>query len=502
MYLTQAAQRYDGSAPLVAGRAAYLRVFAVASGSNSATPAVRVRLYSGTTLVQTQTIPAPGSSVPLTASEATLAGSWNLLVPGSLVQPGLRVLADADPSAAIPESNEADNAFPASGVPAALDVRALPTFALRFVPVLQQVNGLQGNVSDANKDQFLADTRAMLPVAGYDADVRAPYTTSAPALQSDNANDAWGTILSEVLALRSADGTSRYYYGVVRTSYTSGVAGIGYVGGGARTALGWDRLPSGSGVMAHELGHNMGRSHAPCGGVGSPDPSYPHAGGGIGIWGLDVGSLTLKSPATFKDLMGYCSPEWISDYNWSAMLSYRQGGPNYVGEAEGRRGGGAGLLVWGRLTPSGPVLEPAFVLDAPVTLPAPGPHRIDLIGLAGEVLRSIPFRAVEVHDVPTGREEAFAFVLPFDRGTRIELAAVRLVSGGRVVERRVDGTEPAASIVSDPRGGAIIRWDATRTPMLLVRDGASGQILSFARDGEIRVPVPPTRVRLARPEMK
>jgi hypothetical protein len=113
------------------------------------------------------------------------------------------------------------------------------------------VNGLQGNVTAGNTAQYLSDVLKMLPIGGYNTDVRAVYTTTAPVLQSSNGNGAWGTVLCEVLALKSADGSTRYYYGVVQTSYSSGVAGIGYVGGGARTALGWDRLPSGSGVMAH-----------------------------------------------------------------------------------------------------------------------------------------------------------------------------------------------------------------------------------------------------------
>jgi len=64
-----------------------------------------------------------------------------------------------------------------------VDVRTLPTFAVRFVPVLQQVNGLQGNVSAANKELFLQDLKQRLPVGAYDADVHAPYTTTAPVLQ-------------------------------------------------------------------------------------------------------------------------------------------------------------------------------------------------------------------------------------------------------------------------------------------------------------------------------
>ncbi|MGQ0704511.1 MAG: CARDB domain-containing protein, partial [Gemmatimonadales bacterium] len=327
VYLTQATQRLDGSVPLVAGRDGYLRAFALADGANALQPAVRVRLYQSGNLVQTYTIPAPGVSVPMAADESSLANSWNVLIPGPLVQPGLAVLADVDPGNGVAESDESNNQFPVSGSPASVDVRALPTFAIRLVPVLQQANGLQGNVTSANLETFLNDFRQMLPVGASDADLRDVYTTTAPALQGNNSNNAWNTVLAELLALRTADASTRYYYGVVKVNYASGTAGMGYVGGGARTAIGWDYLPSGSRVMAHELGHNMGRLHAPCGPVGGPDPNYPYSGGVIGAWGLNLNGLVLKPPTT-ADVLGYCQPVWVSDYNWRAMVAYREGGPN------------------------------------------------------------------------------------------------------------------------------------------------------------------------------
>src|SRR5262245_39640472 len=64
LYLVQSVQTRDGSVPLVAGKDAELRVFVLASGSNTLTPAVRVRLYRGGVLQQTLTIPAPAASVP------------------------------------------------------------------------------------------------------------------------------------------------------------------------------------------------------------------------------------------------------------------------------------------------------------------------------------------------------------------------------------------------------------------------------------------------------
>ena len=489
LYVTQAAQRYDGTAPLVAGRDGYLRVFVLANQANSAQPQVRVRLYSSGTLVQTYTINAPASSAPTSVNEGSLTASWNVLIPAPLMQPNLTVLADVDPGGALAESDEGDNAFPASGSPGAVDVRTLPTWNVRFVPVLQSVNSLQGNVTTSNTSSFLTMPLTLLPVGAHNADVRAAYTTTAPALASDNANGAWGTILSEILALRSSDASTRYYYGVVKTTYSSGVAGMGYVGGGARTAIGWDRLPSASEVMAHEVGHNMGRNHAACGGAGGPDANYPYSGGSIGIWGLDIASLQLKSPSAYYDLMGYCSPKWISDYNWSAMLTYRQGGPNNTVGRSDRLTVGPGLLVWGRITSSGLVLEPAFVVDnADLSAPPVGPHLVEARDASGQVLFSIPFAANEATDMPTGREEAFAFVVPASRALAADIAELRLVSGGASVTRRPAPAAPSAAFTRAADGRGLLTWNAAAHPVVMVRDGATGQILSFARGGSVRLP--------------
>ena len=485
VYLTQAIQKYDGSVPLVAGRDAYLRVFGLANQVNSAQPPIRVRFYNGATLVQTYTIAAPSAGVPTAVTEGTLASSWNVLVPAAQVQPGLRVLAEVDPAGTIGETDEANNHFPISGTPGDVDVRALPAFQIRFVPVLQQVNGLSGNVSDANKEAFLTDLKARLPVGGYSADVRAPYTTTAAAVQSNNGNGAWGTILSEVLALRSTDASSSYYYGVLRTSYTSGVVGMGYVGGSARTAIGWDMLPSGSSVMAHEVGHNMGRQHAPCGGAGSPDPSYPYSGGQIGGWGLNLTSLLLKAPTT-ADVMGYCHPDWISDYNWSAMVAFRQGGPNNAPPAVGLSSG-EGLLVWGRISDTGIVVEPGFrVALSPDAAPRGGPFRLDLLAADGSLVRTVSFDAAEVGDLPGVVERHFSFVLPLDQVIDAQVAGFRVRAGALTTTRMAAAAasgDPESDVVRANAAQVRVRWNAARYPMVIVRDAATGQVLSFARGG-------------------
>jgi hypothetical protein len=484
MHVQQVTQSYTGTVPLVAGKDGLLRVFVKASSTNTATPAVRVRFYQNATLTSTITIAAPGSSVPTTVSQATLAGSWNYLIPSALIVPGLRILADVDPTNAVSESSDSDNSFPATGTPLTMDVRSLSTFGIRFVPVTQSANGLTGGVTAGNAASYLAGAEKMFPLGPVDMDVRAPFTTSAPVLQNNDGNNAWSQILSELNALRAADGSSRFYAGIARVTYSSGIAGMGYVPG--RATLSWDYLPSASGVVAHELGHNFGRFHAPCGGAGGPDPNYPYAGGQIGVYGYDLATATLKAP-TMTDLMGYCSNNWISDYNYNAVMNYRIANPLILASSTFPGTGSArGLLVWGRVHRGQLVLEPAFEVDAPASLPrATGPHRLQAFGPLGETLIDLAFAGERPADAADSTEMHFAFVVPRSLLRGLEPSRLRLSSGGRVTERRsTSSAVQAAGARAEGSRSVRVEWSDPGVRAVLVRDARTGEILSFARQSD------------------
>jgi len=481
--LIQSTQRADGSVPLIAGRDALLRVFVTANGANQAQPSLRVRIFAGATQVDSLTIAAPQTGVPTAVDTASLGASWNVLIPAARVVSGMAVQALVDPDDGVSEVDEANNLWP--GVtPQAVTVRNVPAFALRFVPVRQSANNLTGQVSNATKGALAEPTLRMHPLGVSNVDVRgSAFVTAAPPLVADDSNGAWGRILGEVYALRNSDGFQGDYVGIVPVTYGGGIAGLGYVG--APASISWDKAASAPGVIAHELGHNFGRSHAPCGNPGGPDPQYPYANASIGTWGLDLPALELKAPGTYKDLMSYCNPDWISDYNYVAILGFRGTSPAVEPAAEAPRR--EGLMVWGRIRNGSVILEPAFVVNAPVQLPSrPGPHRVEGYDVSGRRSFSVSFEGELVADLPGGEERHFAFVVPLSAAERAGLATVQLVGDGLTVRQTRAGlragpgmTPPAAT----RRGDELeVRWDPS-FPLAVIRDARSGAILSFARNG-------------------
>jgi hypothetical protein len=482
VYLVQSVQTYDRTVPLVRDRDALLRVFVTANQVNTAMPDVDVTLYADGVSIAEMTIPAPGLTTPMAPDEATLNSSWNVILDKSLIQSNLSVTATVDPANAIPEGDESDNIFPASGTPLPLDVRTVDPFQVMFVPVVTKVNGRQGNVTTANRADYLETTTRMHPIESWDATVHAVYTTSTNlALQSDNGNNAWSVVLGEILALRNAESGSRYYYGVVNPNYSSGVAGVGYVGGPA--AIGWDKAGSRGGIAAHEWGHNWGRQHAPCGGAGSPDGNYPYPNGEIGVIGYDVVNETLR-PADAHDLMGYCSNEWISDYTYLGVMNWRAA-ESFSAWRQGAAQ--AGMLVWGRIEDGRAVLEPAVRVTARPSLPSrSGPYRLEGRGEDGGRLFGFDFAPLETAAEPTAVKH-FAFVVPMRAEAAVRLASLHLVGPGI---RASSVQSPEAPVVTATRAGAgrlFLRWDASKSPMLLVRDPVTGEVLSFARGGASEV---------------
>jgi hypothetical protein len=503
LYVTQSSQTYARGVALVKGRGGFLRVFAKANQVNSATPAVRVRIYNGPTLVNTYSIPAPGASVPTAIAEGSLNASWNIALPASDIQAGHSILADIDPAGVVVEADEGNNQYPLSGTPLPLGATAVQPFRTKFIPVTQA--GLTGGITGGNLASWTERAERMYPFEVVDAALAAGYTTTA-TLNADGTG--WSTLLGEIESKRIAEGfgATHYYFGVVATNYANGVAGLGYVPGSSastsgRSALGWDKTGYQDGgnfpeVYAHELGHNFGRSHAPCGGVANPDPAYPYVNGDIGKYGYDMTNNQLKAPGAFSDIMGYCSPNWVSDYTYSAMLAWRQNDAVHAPPPDEETGAPAqeALLVWGRREQGAWTLEPAFPVSAPPTAIEPGDCVAEGFDAGGKRLFAVSFGLVAVGCGP-GREGdgLFNLAIPLEPALRAQVARIAVSRNGlAVAERRpsplahLSPARPAAARMM--AGGTDLVWDDGAYPMAAVRDPQSGEILAFARGGFITIP--------------
>ncbi len=515
--LTQSTQTLANTVPIVAGKNGLIRVFVLANQTNTATPTVQVTLLNNNVPVAgyPKTITAPAASVSMAVDESTLAISWNQEVPGTeLTTPtgtGYSVLAEVDPTHVVAEADETNNSTTAT-----YSGTTVPTFKTTIFPVV--LSSGTGNITEANKPEWVARLAKMYPVASLEVAVGAPFTGSVPALTSDNSDGSWSTLLNDLTAKHLADSATasdRYYYGALNVSYTSGIAGLGWVPSTStasskyRTAIGWDKSSGYSDgglfpeVFAHETGHNMGRNHSPCGGAGSPDPAYPYAGGLIGVWGYDSVTGLLKSPATYKDIMGYCTPNWVSDYVYKSILDFRGGTGGFLNlgaedaplpkaQALAREC----LIVRGIVHADGKVaLLPSFRTKAlPSDLPSQGEYTLECLDQKGASLFTTRLELMEVGCSPKGLERHFVMALPLDAAVLDSLAALQILRGGQTVtslrsvstDALIVGAAPDLQRLTESK--IQLTWDATVHPAAMVRDADTGEVIAILSGGRQTIP--------------
>ncbi len=436
--LTQAVQSHAYPVPLVAGRRALLRVFVLATSRTTAViPPIRARFFIDGREVYVGDIPAGSRPIPTELQQRNLSLSGNLEVPGSAVQPGLEVVIEVDPDRTLASGILRTNRIPAAGR-MTIDVREVPPMDITLIPFLWTgstdttiVDIVHAMAADPEGHELLGDTRMMLPISELAVTAHAPVRTS---------NTKSRELLQKTEAIRTIEGGAGYYLGMIDD--IDGGAGRGYISGRSSIA---EPIAS---TIAHEFGHNFSLYHAPCGGAGGTDPSYPHPDGIIGAWGYDFRINAVVSRLAL-DFMSYCEFDWASDYHFTNALRFR------IYDEERRTGAsGDALFVWGGVNADGePYLDPAFVVEAPPSLPeSPGDHRVTARTADGDVLFSFSFAMPDVAD--GDGSSSFAFAIPAQANWAGNLASVTLTGPGGIatLDR---GTNRPMAILRDQRTGRI-----------------------------------------------
>ena len=447
-YLVQAVQSREFPVPLVAGEDALLRVFVTAQETrDQGIPPVRARFFVDDQEVHVEDIAAKHSPIPTIVDESSLDRSANAVIPGHVVRPGLEMVIDVDPDQTLDRSLGVAKRIPETGR-LRMDVHDMPAFDLTVIPFLWEENPdssivelVKAMAADPQNHEMLHLTRTLLPIAELDIRAHEPVVFST--------NSAFD-LLRATRAIEVMEGRKGYYKGMMSGEVT-GAGGVAY-------QPGWSSFSQPyAAIIAHELGHNLGLLHAPCRAPGT-DPDFPHSLGAIGAWGYDFRTSTLVPPYS-PDFMSYCEPEWVSDFNFSNTLRVRLGNdhrPVPPNQAANRQT----LLVWGGMDASGePFLEPAFVVDAPASLPEEvGEYQLTGLTIDGAQLFSMSLPMPNVAD--GDGSSSFAFTLPVQTEWAGNLASITL---------------------SGPGGSATLDQSTDR-PMAILRDMRTGQVRAFLSD--------------------
>lgn len=457
VYLNQAIQNLEGGVPLIAGRDAFLRVFVTGDQVSYYEPRAVADIVEDGRVVHSATM-GPPHQIPDQIWEGWPQRSFNVEVPGRLIRPGVALRIEIDPAGVVPLGPGSRIDVP----PQPLNVVALPAHSQTIVPVLLGSGPSRGIIDWARQltaeSEVLRFARTALPIGEMDLDVREPYVTQANL----TTEDGWRALIREIALLRIMDDETGYYYGAAVLPQGSAWGGLGYVG--YPVSIG----ANSSGVFAHELGHNFSLLHAPCGGAGNPDPNFPYRDGSPGVWGYDPSTGAILDPADYRDLMGYCGPDWVSDYSFVKALEYRvrTEGEAAAASLTATAGAGSGsatsrpsttLLLWGAAGEHGVLLEPAFLTDAQPTLPtAGGPYRLAGFAPGGRTIFSLDFTPAPLEFGGGG----FHFAVPYDAARDGALERV---------------------VLSGP-GGEFVMSAGSASPMAIVTDRGSGKVRAVLRD--------------------
>ncbi len=327
--------------PIVRGYPTALRVGGILSGEASARSKniVAVAIFEepgGEKFVRVSPAHAPQDyAVP------SLASTWQVPLEATDLREGTKfrvVLADADKGKGTSELAR----FPRDASSLDLASQGTGSLELMLVP-FRWVADRSNRLPDMGEKQialYRSLFERVYPATKLNITIHEPI--DAPTRGSFSAyNDA-------LLDLRSKEDLPGrvYVHGLVAPAATfeafcSGgcTTGLGYVvdddsDGSTRVSsgVGFTGIDSGW-TMVHEVGHQHGREHAPCGVSGS-DRAFPQRDGTIGLWGYDRSTPTMLNVRS-HDFMSYCEDEWVSQYTWAGLLTriQRVGSPVQAREA-------------------------------------------------------------------------------------------------------------------------------------------------------------------------
>jgi hypothetical protein len=470
----QASQTDNNTVPLVANKRAVARIYVqlLNGTSPSGVPVSLTAVRNGSNL---GTVNASGpATVPTSPQRSNYNSTFNVILPDGWSSGQVQLTATVDAANLFLETNEGNNQFSR-----AVTFNDVPDLQVFLVPIdyTHQGSTNPGFYPGQGVDNISNWIRRAYPIADVDITIRPNYSFSG---NLDNGT-AWINLLNQIFTLKISEGhpdnTPIVYYGLIPIQngstqwFFSGIAGIGYIsppGQNFREALGLNLgATDETGILAgHEIGHNLGRDHAPCGNPDEPDPSYPYAGASIGQFGTDIqgNNVGFNTPASHVDVMSYCSPEWVSDYTYTALYNnQRVQGLSQPAQTADR------LLIRATFTGNNEVtLSPSYTFPIKSSTElAAGEVLVELLDANDNIISAHPLAVREAEEKGIAFRSAMGTVpLP-----QVPVAAIRLVEGGAILaERQFEDASrlaQAALAVTQTSEAVTLNWGLADVPAIV-----------------------------------
>lgn len=467
--VTQAIQDLNNSVDLVAGKRTYVRVHVSAPVNVNDVFDTLSGRRGFVSLTPVLNPGNPGSDITVRPSpdRGQLNDSFWFELPSSWATAGsLTLTARIDPNNAKNDLVLGDNVRTTT-----VTFQSPATLQLRIVNVQYTVGGTTYLAANSHLSSLESWLRRAYPISTLEV-TRQTFVYPTAGLPNVDTLHGWLALGKIFRMLFSGEDARVVYYGVVddgggfMRGKAAGIPGTIAAGPSGNDDWGWDFDGSyNDWYGGHEIGHTRGRSHAEFCGAGG-GAAYPYPSGRISpdltgngaIYGFDISTRAIYPPA-WKDVMTYCSNQWVSDFTYEGIRNYLDSiglaraaaGPASVSATEFLAVMGLADLDTGTAS-----LESAYLVDqsADVPLPEPGDWTLALVDGADNDLATYAFAPELLSDAEDspGTPAVIAEVIPWvDGAVRVE---VRF--GGAVVASRTASANAPTVVLTAPADGSVV----------------------------------------------
>ena len=525
--VTQGIQNIAGDVPLVRGKPTLVRGYArsnLPGFPNVTATLTGVRTSNGASLPgsplrSSVAMMTPPTDVSITdARRKDLNATFNWEVPDSWLNNGVTLTATINANGAINESNSSNN-----NIVRAMQVRDVPPVCIKLrrtrteVPTYEASGAAFHSIINRYRQLTPARDIWLFPQSGTFAELEC-CTWSPPfvywgAWEVANDKDMMIVqLITEETFSGNPDQCDDANAPTHRVAMVSPNANTGSSTGYANYVwnVSWVKFSDarGPGTLAQEIAHNYNGwpfgdrwLHVNCGQPDGINPNYPYPTNTIGpigstqYYGYNFINRTVIAPDAARDYMSYCSPTWVSDYNWRGMMDTLGATPLPAGPPPS----GNYLMAIGTMDVHGESAQVLHVYRIPDgTIPtdhlanllaqqdantSDDPEfRLDLRTAAGTVVQSQGFDVAAVSHEHGGDLRIFTVLLP-DNPATASVHVMRSAGGPEIGSLESSSAAPVVSAITSPAAGSQITNALTISWTASDPDGDTlSYIVQYSRD--------------------